>query len=253
MTHEQQYEVRLLNGIKQCEEWFIEVEGQRLRHREDGPAFIKYEKDGAVNLIVHQMNNMPKVSDDPYAIMYKNGEIVLTLTRNIVNGDDVTITTLYKDGLPYRVSYTLTDKKHYGIYGEKHRVDGPAQIVYKDGQKVEETYYSHGNVHRDNGPAKIFYKDSKVQREVYCVDGCMHREDGPADISYYKSGVIKYKGLWLNGKYNSTCQSEFFYHPNGELYTDADLCASVKYTFEGEPIEYVCPTRMPVGEWFDSY
>jgi hypothetical protein len=72
-------------------------------------------------------------------------------------------------------------------HGKLHREDGPAEILYENGQKIIEYWYHDGKWHRDDGPAVIAYKDGRISGERWCRYGEYHRDDGPA-IIWYENG-----------------------------------------------------------------
>ena len=110
--------------------------------------------------------------------------------------------------------------------GKLHRVDGPAEIEYKNGQKIEELWYRNGVTHRADGPAHtwisgdqrgeawfyddreyrdddlpvcVFYTNGRRSLECWDRDGVPHRDNGPAIISYAGDQAIAEK--WFqNGK-----------------------------------------------------
>jgi len=49
----------------------------------------------------------------------------------------------------------------YYVNGEKHREDGPAQIMYREDDTIKyEMWYLRGKLHRDNAPAVVWYDRS---------------------------------------------------------------------------------------------
>jgi hypothetical protein len=82
---------------------------------------------------------------------------------------------------------TAREERWYNANGKRHRIDGPAEIYYKNGQKTSEWWYRDGKKHRDDGPAEIWYKNGQKTSEYWYHDGKYHCDDGPAAI-YYENG-----------------------------------------------------------------
>ena len=72
--------------------------------------------------------------------------------------------------------------KSWYLNGERHRIDGPARIVYTpSGETRVEYWYLNGEKHRTDGPAEIFYNNP---REII-------------DTSWYLNGDEIYPEEWL--------------------------------------------------------
>ena len=66
------------------------------------------------------------------------------------------------------------NKRWFNSEGQRHRLDGPAEI-YSNGTQW---YYQNGNLHNENGPAVIYPSGT----QHYCQNNQRHRLDGPAVI-----------------------------------------------------------------------
>jgi len=186
-----------------------------VKHREDGPAYVEYLKDGKTLQFERYFinGNLHRDSDAPAWISYSNGD-------------------LYAE--------------QYYMHGVKHRSGGPAFIQYLDqGEISREDYYRDGQLHRDDGPALILYHyrfgDSRPEIEDtrYWLNGIqmtlkedpaeildkvyddqnrlvmkvyydppkkngnwrhlISRDNGPAVIRYDKDGNVEYEGYWYRG------------------------------------------------------
>jgi hypothetical protein len=88
----------------------------------------------------------------------------------------------------------------YFVNGVQHRTDGPAELMFIEGELRKEVYYQRGVIHRDNAPAELFYKGGKVTRAIYYSSGQKHRNDGPAYTDYDDDGHITCRIWYVNGK-----------------------------------------------------
>jgi len=82
-------------------------------HREDGPAFIRYDYNGSIEYVEYYINGKRHRLDGPAYIEYDcNGNV---------------------------------DVASYWINGKRHRLDGPAYVEYDDnGNVVNELYWING-------------------------------------------------------------------------------------------------------------
>jgi len=88
------------------------------------------------------------------------------------------------------------------VDGVLHRVDGPAIIIYYQGNggKRYECWRRNNKNHRVGGPAFTwYYGDEKPEQEQWYVNGIHHRIDGPANVYYYFDGKINHKLWYING------------------------------------------------------
>jgi len=82
----------------------------------------------------------------------------------------------------------------------KHRIDGPAYIVYiKNGRQIErEVWYNNGKEHRSNEPSSItYYHNGNVHYEWWYQYGEI-RQNGPGFVIYYENGNIHRKCWYEN-------------------------------------------------------
>jgi antitoxin component YwqK of YwqJK toxin-antitoxin module len=115
--------------------------------------------------------------------------------------DDGRTTVYARGGKVVTVRFKHSDAEiWYNRDGEKHRVDGPAEIWYINGQIVHECWYRNDIVHRDDGPAIVNYVDDKIVGEYWYCNGVSHRDDGPATVHY--RGDITKKFWQRNGKWH---------------------------------------------------
>lgn len=141
----------------------------------------------------------------------------------------------------------------YYLYGQLHRLDGPAIHKYNlNGLNAMELYYINGKKHRVNGPAEIIYHSNGNKEYIeYRNNGLLHRLDGPAYIGYYSNGHIDYESYYKNGRlhrlngpagigYDKNGQSRYeVYYVNGDLHR-LNGPAIIKYYPDGriESVEY---------------
>lgn len=79
--------------------------------------------------------------------------------------------------------------------GVKHRIIGPAGIVYGGGRVVKEEWRCNGFIHREDGPAIIRYENGAVITERWIHMNFFHRIAGPAVVNYKNGSVEEY---WFN-------------------------------------------------------
>lgn len=173
------------DGSIKTEEW-TDSEGKA--HREDGPAIIRYAKDGTVGCKTWMRHGITHREDGPAVIRrteygptvewYVNGE----LHRE----DGPAVIDYENDGVPFRQQWMQ--------HGKHHRVDGPADIWGREDGEHDERWYIDGDLHRENGPALLVYRKGNkgiyLAEESYFLYGDEHRIDGPAVIKYDEAGHI---------------------------------------------------------------
>lgn len=93
--------------------------------------------------------------------------------------------------------------------GKRHRDNGPASIIYVNGNVIGRAYFKYGNLkqelfmsngvaHNEDGPAEIsYYENGNIKSEIYYCNNKKHREDGPAEISYYENGNIQFESYYF--------------------------------------------------------
>lgn len=102
------------------------IEGTIIHHREDGPALIKFYRNGIIQRNEYLLNGLTHRIDGPAKIIYDlRGEI---------------------------------QHLQYLINGKWHREDGPAIIEYDEfGHERYHTYMYNNNFHRAYGPSDITF------------------------------------------------------------------------------------------------
>ena len=125
-----------IDGTK-IERWFFKDN----LHREDGLAYIEYNKDGSIKHEQYWIEGKNHKEDGPAIIDY------------------------YKDG---SIRY-----EYYYIEGKRHREDGPAYIEYnKDGAIWYKEYYIEGNKVLPFESRQEFLKRSKsCAGKIVEIDG----------------------------------------------------------------------------------
>ncbi len=141
-----------------------------MKHREDGPAFIQYYKNGNKKEEQWWKDNKRHREDGSARIIY------------------------YENGNKWREEWYKDDKRH--------REDEPASIeYYENGNKCVEEWHKDDKIHREYGPAMIRYSRSGIKwEEQWYKDGELHREYGPALIYYYTNGRKKIKWWYNKGR-----------------------------------------------------
>jgi len=145
-------------------------------HREDGPAFIREDKDGSAAEEYCRDGKGHRDGDLPSRI--------------------------------YRSATGIVIYEEYKLEGKFHRDgDAPAFVSYDDnGVVTDECYYCDNKLHRDgDAPASIIRnKAGKILSQAYYRGGKMHRDGGqPAYITYYcnaDDSVAKQMKYYINGK-----------------------------------------------------
>lgn len=133
------------------------LDANNQRHRDGGPAVVR--EDGAKE-------------------WYQHGKLHRLNAPAVEGGSSA----VYGDQFIVR---PFENHREYWHQGERHREDGPAQIM-----GIDYTYYRHGKLHRVGGPAVKY-----LWATEYWQDGLLHREDGPA-----KQGPDNSKEWFVRGK-----------------------------------------------------
>lgn len=133
-------------------------------HREDGPAYIKFSKEGKVILKEWRINGLLHNEKDP-ARIFLDGPMQLHWYRegkhHNENGPAIII---YYDN---NISVCCEIWKRDDLTHRPTR-EGPAFIVYypseeEKGNVSEEHYYENGELYREEGNPKVYYnKDGSV-------------------------------------------------------------------------------------------
>lgn len=99
---------------------------------------------------------------------------------------------LHRDcDLPASIRKTFNKRTIYDWYkhGVLHRENGPASIIYKDGQLIQEDWYFNGKRHRLGGPAMVRVGDREWPGDYY-VNGKMFRD---GDTEEYKEACKRFR------------------------------------------------------------
>jgi len=139
-------------GKDRIEEWRIPSEwGTMLRHREDGPASIRYVGDtDEVAFETWYRRNMVHREDGPAKINHESG-----VEKWFKNGN------LHREGGPAVIQ--KDGRKEWLVDGEYHREDGPS--VIRSNGDLE--YHVNGKRHREDGPALVLSNG----KSKYFLDG----------------------------------------------------------------------------------
>lgn len=118
-------------------------------------------------------------------------------------------------------------KKHY----YKRRKNGVTR-EFKDGKKVEESWYKHGNLHRNRDkPAMVRYKNGFKVYEGWFKNGQSERNNAPAKISYHENGTPKQQEWYKNNKlHNDDGPAMIKFISTGQKIDE-------EFFFDGEKIE----------------
>lgn len=113
----------------------------------------------------------------------ENGLVDLSELFNSINSDanakNLNLTPHREDG-PAVIKTAVNKRKgnmilseSWYINGEKHRTDGPADILYnkKSGLIKSEKYFRNNRLHREDGPAVIYTEKNKSWNEWWFM-GC---------------------------------------------------------------------------------
>jgi hypothetical protein len=131
--------------------------------------------------VLHNFNGPAVITNQGAEIYFKYGEV------HREDGPAVIFKSLEKDFQVYI---------HY-INNKKHKEDGPAKEVWKDGKLYKSSYYVNNKLHRTDGPA-IEWSDGQY---IYAIDGKKHKEDGPAVRLKDPNKEGKFKEeYWINGE-----------------------------------------------------
>jgi antitoxin component YwqK of YwqJK toxin-antitoxin module len=105
----------VLEIIENTHNYFaISENGEKILHREDGPAYVYFWSNGQPKLEVWYFNGLRHRESNPAVIEY------------------------YENGL-------IREKQWYANE-EQHRLDGPAWTVYKEDGSVSTEYYMQNNL-----------------------------------------------------------------------------------------------------------
>ena len=206
------------------EEYFIN--GQR--HREDGPAFIS-NSDPHGQLRIWYMYNEIKRSDDGPTIIFPNG-VHMWLKND----------TIHRDNGP-AIVHIQNDKiilEEYHVNGVRHRIDGPAVI-----QGANKRYYKDGLLHRDYGFACEYENGTRIRYH----EGKIHSSYGPA-ITYADGSRFFYAEgrLYPNVPTDGTdTEAEHEYYLYSGLY--AELADGTRKFLRYEQGDYIRKVEYPDG------
>lgn len=110
----------------EVEEWYV----NGMKHRENGPAAMRYFSDGTVSTVVcYNENRIHSIDGKPSIVNYSPSGAVLN--------------------------------KSYHNYGEQQSFDGkPAFVTYTEsGQPLYQAWYDKGKKHRSDGPSELFTRE----------------------------------------------------------------------------------------------
>ena len=213
-------------------------------HREDGPAFITYDKDGTKKREKWYKDDKIHREDGPAWIEYYENE---NKKEERWFKDD----KMHKEDGPAWIDYyeNGNKKKEWWFKDDMmHRENEPAKITYYcSGQKESELWYNDNTQHRENEPAKItYYENGNKESETWYETGQHHREDGPAKITYSENGNKKTESIYVGGYLHSVNDKAAYieYNENGskslekwlrydERHRDNDLPTFIKYFQDG--------------------
>ncbi len=177
-------------------------------HNENGPACVAYHNNGKLEEISWYINgNYHRDKGPAVTKYYFSGNLNSTLwyrqgVKHRIGGPsqvlfydkkgDVYGTSYYENGIMHRVNGpTITTFKNgiiilqcWIIYGECHRLDGPAYIkCYDSGVISRIIWYSNGYKHNEKGPAYVEHDmKGKIKTSIYYIYDIKHRIDGPAEF-----------------------------------------------------------------------
>jgi antitoxin component YwqK of YwqJK toxin-antitoxin module len=159
------------NGRLSSLEWINYDNG--FSHREDGPAYILYRKNGEIGSKEWFINDEYHRLDGP-------AEINLYLNSSI---SDVT----------------------WCQHGKIHREDGPAHIsYYENGIVKRENWFQNHVLHRDYGPADITYKkDGSLQHFRYVFWGIDHDESEHLELVALDKSIITKTDAIMNCRHDN--------------------------------------------------
>ena len=127
------------------------------RHRIDGPAFIKYDTNGNIQIEKYYINGKKHRIDGPAFIKYH----------------DLKDYSLKK--ILFKIFYNekILKEIEYWNNGKKHRLDGPAFLCYyKNGNIQTEMHFSYSILHREDGPAIVDYNTNQsIFNDYFYING----------------------------------------------------------------------------------
>jgi len=92
-------------------------------------------------------------------------------------------------------------KNEKGEYVNPSDNEAARTWFHPDGNKYREIYYKNNEKHKDDGPAEIVYNsDCKVLWESYYKNGIQHHDgDVPSTVSYYTDGKLAEEQYYHHG------------------------------------------------------
>ena len=91
----------------------------------------------------------------------------------------------------------------YFNYGVKHRIDGPAMQVSKDGKLRGEEWVLNNELHRIDGPAYTSWHEDGTLKEIqWFRHNKLHRENAPAAQQWNKRGILRCSVWYYNGEFH---------------------------------------------------
>lgn len=197
--------------------------GNRVRHREDGPAVIYYYLNGNIAKELYYKEGKLHREDGPAAIKYNmNGIIdrIQFFKNNKLHNDNGPANIVFDcNGEVKRISYIKNDCWHnedgpstVGLFSDsiilnyylndiQYNPNGPSNIVYNKHQiyPSKRIEICEGVTIPDFSDSSI-YQNKQLVKETYTNKyGLLHREDGPAIIMYNNGKIIKEK-YYINGE-----------------------------------------------------
>jgi antitoxin component YwqK of YwqJK toxin-antitoxin module len=130
--------------ISKIEEEWLDKDGEF--HREDGPAYIRYNENGNIKYKSYFSNNKLHREDGPASIQYyENGNIQC---------------------------------EYYYLNGKIHKEDGPAYTVYYENGNIKyEAYYLNGKINKEDGPAYTAYNENgNIESEKYYLNDFIYSQ-----------------------------------------------------------------------------
>ena len=198
-----------------------------VKHREDGPAYVEYLKDGKTLHCEKFFVNgkLHRDVDAPALIIYMSPNY--TYYRDEDQQPPRRLEVYYKHDIKHRskgpaeIEYYHAGRIDHEIYirdGLRHRVDGPAVIFYEyhggDLPEIDSVrYWVNGKglilkKDQDNFLDKVYDGQNRLFMKVYYTRPTkgekdyrrlISRDNGPAVIRYDKDGNVEYKGYWYRG------------------------------------------------------
>lgn len=99
--------------------------------------------------------------------------------------------------------------------GSPHRINGPACLLYHNGDIEKEEWYIDGLLHRINGPA-VVCRQQYNNCDTWYFKGKKHRKNGPAFIYY--NGAMKEEAWYKHGSCHKIGKPAYiFYREDGTV------------------------------------